>query len=743
MSSGQRNWQSLSSSADGAKLAASDQSGYVYTSSDSGATWTEQAGSGLMYRNSIASSADGTNLVTANLYGSIYTSSDSGASWTERPGAGSRYWNSVASSADGTKLVAGVTYGGYIYTSSDSGQTWTERTSVGLGFWASIASSADGTKIMAAGGGWGSSLYASTDSGTTWTERVPDDRWSFISVASSADGTKLIAAQDEGSLYASINSGATWAEHTIIGASYWFSVTSSADSTKLAAVQRGGSIYTSSDSGVTWTQRASAGARWWNSISSSADGTKLVATDQYGNDGTGGYIYTSSDSGATWAQRASAGSREWVSISSSADGTKLVAADSTYEVGAYTGSVYTSSDSGATWTQRAGAGLRDWASVATSADGTKLMAGTGFREPGSFYLSSDSGVTWTPVSSLNAAGIWTGMAISADGSVLVATDANGSDGNGGYAYISVDGGITWQQQTSLGLRYWSDWTDKSIGISADGQTIAITDPYGSNWNDWNGGYIYITRDAGATWQPQSALGGKQRPSIAVSADGMHIATAEYRGYIHLGEMEGAATDTFILSGLPSSAPAAISQSALSVNSDTCYTINESSVEALGNVGVTSPEANVSIIGGLAFDVTCVTAGGSAGVTITLGAHYPDLSKVRVYKTAGPGALTDITGSITLSNPTVSGSTNTTITYTLADGGSLDEDGVANSTIVDPIYIGILGDAATSPTIANSGGALAATGTNLWALIGAAGAAIALAMVILVYYVIRQRPKGHL
>jgi hypothetical protein len=63
----------------------------------------------------VASSSDGTKLVAAGWGDYIYTSWDSGATWTEK---GTRQdWSSVASSSDGTKLVA-VVNGGYIYTSS-------------------------------------------------------------------------------------------------------------------------------------------------------------------------------------------------------------------------------------------------------------------------------------------------------------------------------------------------------------------------------------------------------------------------------------------------------------------------------------------------------------------------------------------------------------------------------------------------------------------------------------------------
>ncbi len=62
---------------------------------------------------SVASSADGTKLVAVVQNGQIYTSTDSGFTWTPRDS--DRNWKSVASSSDGTKLVAGVD-GGPIYT---------------------------------------------------------------------------------------------------------------------------------------------------------------------------------------------------------------------------------------------------------------------------------------------------------------------------------------------------------------------------------------------------------------------------------------------------------------------------------------------------------------------------------------------------------------------------------------------------------------------------------------------------
>ena len=85
--------------------------------------------------------------------GGIYTSINSGSSWTETS-ATSGDWYSVASSSDGTKLVA-VVYGGGIYTSPDSGGSWSLQTSAGFRNWTSVASSSNGTKLVALVNGGG------------------------------------------------------------------------------------------------------------------------------------------------------------------------------------------------------------------------------------------------------------------------------------------------------------------------------------------------------------------------------------------------------------------------------------------------------------------------------------------------------------------------------------------------------------------------------------------------------------
>ncbi len=289
-------WVSITSSSDGTKLAVGPSNNInIYTSINSGVTWTSQASSGMRNWYFIASSADGVKLAAVVNNGYIYTSTDSGATWTQQTTSGSRRWSAITSSSDGTMLAA-VVNNGYIYTSTDSGATWTQRTSSGSRRWSAITSSSDGVKL-AAGVDFGY-IYTSTDSGATWTQRTAAGNRIWYGITSSSDGTKLAAAVLNGYIYTSADSGATWTQRTTSGSRSWRAITSSSDGTNLAAVVNNGYIYTSTDSGVTWTQQTNAGSRAWTTITSSSDGTKLAAAIS-GGDG----IYTSTDSGITWTPR--------------------------------------------------------------------------------------------------------------------------------------------------------------------------------------------------------------------------------------------------------------------------------------------------------------------------------------------------------------------------------------------------------------------------------------------------------
>ena len=288
-----RAWRGIASSSDGAKLVAAVDAGYIYTSTDYGANWTQRTGAGSRGWWGVASSSDGTKLVAVVRTGFIYTSTDSGANWTQR--ASSLVWKAVASSSDGTKLVATVD-GGYIWTSTDSGVNWTQRTGAGSRGWYGVASSSDGTKLVACV--YGGYIYTSTDSGANWTERTAVGSRLWADVASSADGTILIAVvYVSGYIYISTDSGVNWTENTSLGLHSWYTTWSSAAGDRLIVGENNagiGYVYISADYGSTWTQYLEVEvAGGWYDTATSSDGARIAITSNIGQ------IYTTFESRTT------------------------------------------------------------------------------------------------------------------------------------------------------------------------------------------------------------------------------------------------------------------------------------------------------------------------------------------------------------------------------------------------------------------------------------------------------------
>jgi hypothetical protein len=280
-------WIALATSADGLKMVAAT-SQQIFTSYG-GIDWTPASasfGGGTFNKGSVASSTDGTKLVAVMNGAQVYTSADSGVTWTTQNNAPTAGWACVASSADGTKLVAAINSVSPIYTSSNSGVTWTPQNNSPTVNWSQIVASADGNKLAAISG-TSDQIYTSTNAGVTWAGQSGAPTATWMSVASSADGTKLAAAIYNGQIYTSTNSGVAWTAQPAAPTTYWQSIASSADGTKLMAVNSRvigtplipGFLYSSVDSGVTWTFSGATQAFWY-SVTLSADGTRFAALYQ-------------------------------------------------------------------------------------------------------------------------------------------------------------------------------------------------------------------------------------------------------------------------------------------------------------------------------------------------------------------------------------------------------------------------------------------------------------------------------
>lgn len=313
--------------------------------------------------------------------------------------------------------------------------------------------------------GWSGAVSAKTPTvnhfaNLTWTERTSAGQRNWKSVASSSDGMKLAAAVASGYIYTSTDGGATWTERTSAGSRAWYHIVSSSNGMKLAAAVATGYIYTSSDGGATWTERTSAGSRQWWALASSADGFKLVAAPSYGTP------YTSTDGGATWTARAT-GSQNWRGFAMSADGQTILGVASSNPV-------HISTDGGATWSTQT-IGSVQWYFPTVSADGTKMaIAPTGNQGP--VYYSTNGGGSWTEADTPDDC--FTALDSSDDGTKIGASTSCGGSGVGYRIMTSLNSGVSWSQHvvnSQTGM--WSD-----IAMSADGRKLIIARA--------SSGYIY-------------------------------------------------------------------------------------------------------------------------------------------------------------------------------------------------------------------------------------------------------------
>lgn len=295
---------------------------YVYTSSDSGNTWTQHTETGKQEFECIAGSANNSVLYAGAYFNYIYVSKDYGSTWTNvtvdpvNVGAFGAY-KSLASSHDGSVVYA-VVSGVGLYKSVDFGQTWTNITipiatrsiNTEIGY---ISTSANGS-FIAATSIQAKTPYFSNDSGLTWyttdSAYLQYFTYPLQQIVVSADGTKILVSSEVstngveyGLLFGSQDGGLTWQNFTNVPNAHWFAVTMSYDgSLYVAAIFYGssyttykGSIYTSTNQGTTWTEQ-NAGYREWYSLSCSSNGSVILAGPL--ND----YMYVSLNSGVNWTR---------------------------------------------------------------------------------------------------------------------------------------------------------------------------------------------------------------------------------------------------------------------------------------------------------------------------------------------------------------------------------------------------------------------------------------------------------
>lgn len=485
--------------------------------------WIKQTASGNRKWQSITSSSDGSKLAACINGGYIYTSTDSGATWLDRINAGSQPWTFITSSSNGSILTACVS-NGYIWRSTNSGESWTQQASIRN--WKAITSSSDGTKIFACE--FGQYIWRSINSGLTWRARV--DLYDWTSIVCSSNGLIVAATIGNGNIWISNDTGNTWSEKTSSGIRNWSSITSSSNGNLLAACVNGGYIYTSTDSGQSWRENTSSGSRNWYGIASSSNGLILSACAN--ND----FIYTSTNAGQSWIKELFSISNNWYGIASSSLGVNAAACAQNNYIYTQTAPInpdigldfnlYKSTNSrlsistGIFKNETFPYNTKNIAgplltptppsytystkiySLSSSSDGTILVAASA----NSIFKSNDSGRTWYSIPSMfepkdyGTGFSYGGVAISNNGNVIAAIASTT------YLFISTNGGNTWLYKSLASL--------PGIPVNNGGFRVLLND---------DGSKIIV----GGVWTLMSTNGGNTWKNIAAAYGGNCQATPDF------------------------------------------------------------------------------------------------------------------------------------------------------------------------------------------------------------------------
>ena len=517
-------WTSSAVSLDGTVMVAAqelDETGYpgqVWTSTDSGASWTSNGPH--MKWSSVAMNSNGTMMMAAasTPSGFVYASSDFGVSWTATP----QYGNRVGVSPDGTTVVAGETDGD-LFVSFDGGSNWVQQIDSPKAPWSSLALSSNGMRIVGTASGnlfvnaspwpYVSSLQGSAGlegpagvpgkDGLNGTPGPAGPAGSNGTSIRTGDGIPTHLA-NEGDVYIDVSGGGLYGPMQISKSVTYETIQWSRDSntlTQWCGVEYGNgkfmyainnifvySVVISDGCPVSVRLPNQPGGTFgtWSSIAA-ADGSPVIYVGS-----SDGYVWCSQNSGNSWTESGMHGN--WSSISCSSKGETAIATNS--------GEVYTTSNFGETWVPQTPRG----SCTACSPDGSVMAVG-GKGEGEGLHVWSNS--EWSRLD-VSQGWVTEAIAITSEHRFFLV-------GPGGLA-IGGGGGSEWKFVTSLGGL-------KTVGCSDDGKYIAVS---GSN--------VFVSSDGGDTWTPQTSLGERVWVTTKVTADGKGFLLADGSpGYLYTGK----------------------------------------------------------------------------------------------------------------------------------------------------------------------------------------------------------------
>ena len=509
-----RNWQDVAISAEtGVVQVTCVSGGYLYVSSNTGATWDSSGividGSVSQLANrswqAVALSANGQYGLACANPGFLYRSTNSGASWMSSnlviDGVGTqtaeRTWNDVGMSANGKYQVACGNLN--IFYSKDYGANWVLLNAAGSRFWSSVALSENGSTISAT---------TNDSAGAIWTYTMPDDQYYLPAVLA--------------------NSGSTTTAATVRAVAYGNSGTGAAvDGYWVAGADASANTLAYSTNGIDWTAVVGSKTTLFNTVNSVAYGVDTSGTPVWvavglpfvgSVVGLTAYSIAYSYNMTTWVGvrntanftgqgnhvvygRDEFGAGMWVAVGQGDGALSANLGDSAlYNSNGATNTTIFYSYDGANWAAATGAGVfstsgtdvtwgvdasgvATW--VATGVGYTDLL--TGIFTPGGQVAHSVNGRVWTPIrapTAITPALSATTLPDTTRGSTMVAPPAS-------TGFITPTTNNIWRMLGGdIDGEALDDYSGYSVSMSADGTIVAI----GATHNDGsasNAGHVRV------------------------------------------------------------------------------------------------------------------------------------------------------------------------------------------------------------------------------------------------------------
>ncbi len=282
-------------------------------------------------------SEDGTKILIAknsndNVAGDtgyIYQSTDSGATWTQR--ADGQYWTSISATQDLSTIIATAERRHDPVIDRDIDGGFFQITSLGVsqkvsGTFTDSAITDDGYAIAA---GPSQNVYYSSDYGASFNGSSVGSR-NFTSVAMAGGDSGVAYATDaSGDIFKSNDHGQSWHALSSVGSPEGYAnvATDSTGNIVYAISPYLAPMLKSIDGGTTWnTIGASLGTITYNSVATNSDGSVVVVTSPNTN-----YIYSSLDGGAHFELESVPGISTWLSAYLSKSGDRaLISSSNSY-----------------------------------------------------------------------------------------------------------------------------------------------------------------------------------------------------------------------------------------------------------------------------------------------------------------------------------------------------------------------------------------------------------------------------